>query len=182
VPPPWSPEETADAAYATRAGLDELSTYFFKRPRSLSLFGRRRGAVHRCLLFRREYAGPSERRSRARAWHSDDADGALFLGACTVRATCREFLPRLSLTIYAHQLLPAEDPRTPVMVAPTNAAFRACGSLAEAMGYDYRQRLAVSPVSVDDVWDLVMWSVTLTAAQLVPGLALPPEARDLRQC
>jgi hypothetical protein len=54
-----------------------------------------------------------------------------------------------------------------------------CGSLTAAMGYDYRDRLTTGYPTIDQIWDLVMWSITFTDAQLVPGLTLPQEARDL---
>ena len=47
------------------------------------------------------------------------------------------------------------------------------------MGYDYRRKLAAANVSTDDLGDLVLWSVSFTDAQLVAGLELPAEARDL---
>ena len=47
------------------------------------------------------------------------------------------------------------------------------------MDSDYHQTLAVENVSTDDVWDLVMWSIMFTDAQLVPDLELSAEARDL---
>lgn len=94
-------------------------------------------------------------------------------------ATCRDFSPLLTRTIYAHELLNAEDFRTAAMVALTNEAYHVCGSVAKAMGYDYRQRLASKNLSTSKAWDLVMWSIAFTNAQLVPGLELPTEAREL---
>ena len=104
---------------------------------------------------------------------------APYLGRGSALATCREFSPLLDVTIYAHTLLQAEDAQMLMIVALTNTAYHACGSVAAAMGYDYRQRLAAKNVSTNDVFDLVMWSITFTDAQLVPGLELPAEARDL---
>lgn len=85
----------------------------------------------------------------------------------------------MTFTIYSRALLPANDARIGHLVALTNAAYHACGSLSAVMGYDYDRKLAGRELSTDDVWDLVMWSITLTDAQLVPGLELPDEARDL---
>jgi hypothetical protein len=104
---------------------------------------------------------------------------APYLARASVTATCREFSPLLALTIYARALLPSDDTRTSMMVALTNAAYRTCGSLTAAMGNDYRQRLAADHPSIDDIWDLVMWSITFTDAQLIPGLNMPAEAREL---
>ena len=67
----------------------------------------------------------------------------------------------------------------PAIVARTNAAYHTCGSLSAAIGYDYQRRLAATNISRNDVWDLVMWSITLTDAQLIPGLELPPQAKEL---
>jgi hypothetical protein len=104
---------------------------------------------------------------------------APYLGRGSDSATCTEYSSLLALTIYAHVLLQAGDARMPMMVALTNAAYHACGSLEAAMGYDYRRRLAAENLSTNDVWDLAMWSINFTDAQLVEGLELPAEARDL---
>jgi hypothetical protein len=76
-------------------------------------------------------------------------------------------------------LLPANDARMPAMVTRTNAAWRACGSLAAAMGYDYRVRPANPTTTINEAWDLMLWAIALIDAQLVPGLELSAEAREL---
>ena len=176
---PWSAAETNDAAYAVKMGLSELSDFFSNRPAAvLSLAD---DAVEPFVDASYAAANMPDLRSAAR----DKARRILapllapYLGRSTESATCSEFSSLLSLTIYSHALLAADDTRTPLLVGLTNAAFHACGSLPAAMGYDYHLKLAASHLSTDEVWDLVMWSITLTDAQLVPGLALPSEARDL---
>lgn len=176
---PWSSAETSDAAHAVKMGLDELSDFFANRPAAvLSLAD---DAVEPFIDASYAAANMPDLRIAAR----DQACRMLtpllapYLGRSTELATCGEFSSLLSLTIYSHALLTADDTRTRLFVGLTNAAFLACGSLPAAMGYDYHRKLAASHLSTDEVWDLVMWSITLTDAQLVPGLELPGEARDL---
>lgn len=176
---PWSAQETNDAAYAVRMGLDELSDFFSSRPAAvLSLAD---DAVEPFVDASYAAANMPALQIAAR----DQARTILipllapYLGPATESATCDEFSSLLSLTIYSHALLPGNDGRTRLMVGLTNAAFHACGSLRAAMGYDFHQKLAAENLSTDAVWDLVMWSITLTDAQLVPGLELPREAREL---
>ena len=176
---PWSAGETKDAAYAVRRGLDELNDFFSSRPAAvLSLAA---DAVE--PLVDASYAAGNMPALRIAARR--DARTILapllsrYLGRPTGSASCNEFSSLLALTIYSHALLPAKDKRTAVMVALTNTAFHACRSLPAAMGYDYQQKLAAENLSTNAVWDLVMWSITLTDAQLVPGLQLPSDARDL---
>jgi hypothetical protein len=96
-------------------------------------------------------------------------------------ARCGEFELLLHLTIQAHALLPMENWRTPAMVALTNAAYGACGLVAQAMGRDYRTILADGSASIDALWDLVMASITFTDAQLIPSLDLPGGRRPWRR-
>ncbi len=104
---------------------------------------------------------------------------ASHLGRSIDSATCSDFSSLVDLAIYSHALFPGYDARIRQIVALSNAAYHACGSLQAAIGYDYHQKLADEHVSTEDVWDLMMWSITFTEAQLVPGLEVPAEARDL---
>ncbi len=176
---PWLDSEAQDAVYAVERGLDELSDYFLNRPAAVAALGG--DAVESFIDAAYAAANMPSLQIAAR----DQARGVLtqlmapYLGRGSNAASCDEFSSLLKLTTYAHALLQAEDPRMPVMVTLTNAAYHACGSLEAAMGYDYHRRLTAENVSTDDVWDLVMWSIRFTDAQLVPGLELHAEARDL---
>jgi hypothetical protein len=176
---PWSISESQDAEYAVRAGFDELQQFFSNRPEAVSALGS--DAVEAVIDASYAASNMPTLQSAARDLARRNLMQLLapYLARGTVTASCREFSPLLALTIHARALLPEDDARTSTMVTLTNAAYRACGSLAAAIGYDYRQRLAADNPSRDDIWDLVMWSITFTDAQLVPGLDLPAEARDL---
>jgi len=105
---------------------------------------------------------------------------------------CRQYAQLLPLTIYAlakssHLRVMAasieggvgrNDSRMGALVALTNSAYRACGSLEAAMNYDYKKILESKQISIDDAFDLVIWSLLFVEAQLVPGLELPAAARD----
>ena len=176
---PWSAGEAKDAEFAVMRGLDELTDFFPSRPAAVAALGD--DAIESFI----DSAYAASNMPTLRLAARDQARRVLaqlmapYLGRGSDSATCTEYSPLLSLTIYAQALLQADDVRMPAMVALTNAAYRACGSLAAAMGYDYRRTLAPDNVSTDEVWDLVMWSIAFTDAQLVPGLGLPAEARDL---
>ena len=176
---PWSAGEAKDAEFAVMRGLDELSDFFSSRPAAAAALGD--DAVE--AFIDGAYAASNmpalQLAARDRARRVLMQLMAPYLDRGSGPATCAEYSPLLSLTIYAQALLQADDIRMPAMVALTNAAYRACGSVAAAMGYDYRRTLAAENVSADEVWDLVMWSIAFTDAQLVPGLDLPAEARDL---
>jgi hypothetical protein len=174
---PWSDEEAKDAANAVKRGLDELSEFFSSRPSTVLALGD--DAVE--PFVDASYSASNMPRLQIAA--RNEARRVLtplltpYLGRSS--ATCDEFSTLITFTIYSHALLPANDKRIALMVALTNAAYHACGSLPAAMGYDYGRKLAGGQLSTDDVWDLVMWSITFTDAQLVPGLELPAEARDV---
>lgn len=176
---PWSAGEAEDARYAVRTGLGELSDFFSRRP--AAVFALKGDAVEPFLDASYAAANMPALQIAAR----DQGRRVLllllapYLRRATDAATCREFSRLLDLTIYSHALLPAGDSRLLLMVALTNRAYHSCSSLPAAMGYDYRRKLAAANVSTDDVGDLVLWSVSFTDAQLVAGLELPAEARDL---
>jgi hypothetical protein len=175
----WSADEAKDAEYAVQRGLDELTDYFSHRPSTVMHLGE--DAVEPFLDATYSAANMLTLQVAARD------EGRRVLTALlepSVRrqpesATCQEYSRLVTFTIYSHALLPASDVRIPHMVALTNAAYHACGSLSVAMGYDYRQKLAAQELSTDDVWDLLMWSITLTDALVVPDLDLPDGSRDL---
>jgi len=176
---PWSAGEAKDAEFAVTRGLDELSGFFSSRPAEVAALGD--DAVE--AFIDGAYAASNMPALRLAA--RDQARRVLsqlmapYLGRGSDSATCAEYPPLLALAIFSHALFRADDTRTPAMVALTNAAYRACGSIEAAMGYDYRRTLAAENVSTEEVWDLVMWSIAFNDAELVPGLELPAGARDL---
>jgi hypothetical protein len=48
----------------------------------------------------------------------------------------------------------------------------------EAVDTEYQQILSAERAPADDVFDLVIWSIWFTEAELIPGLELPSEARE----
>lgn len=176
---PWSAEEAIDAGRAVRTGLNELTDFFSSHPTSIRSLADDAVEPFLDASYSAENMPALQKSARAEASSVLSVLLAPYLNRRPDAARCDEFSSLLDLTIYSHALLAQRDKRVEFMVDLTNAAFRACGSLAAAMGYDYHKRLAAEQVSSDDVWDLVMWSVTFTDAQLVPGLELAGEARDL---
>ena len=176
---PWSNGEAKDAAHAVEAGLGEITDFFASKP--ASVLALRDNAVEPLIDI--SYSAGNMPRLQTRARDSASAVLSQLLTPYLARdansASCREFPALIDLAIYSHELLPRADRRISRMVALTNAGYRACGSLPAAIGYDYPRTLAEPNVSRNDIWNLVMWSITLTDAQLVPGLELSPEAGDL---
>ncbi len=184
---PWSPEESADAANAVRTGLRELTDYFAGNPAAIRELGD--DAIEPFLDASFGTSSIPGLKVTARE-HARRVLAPLLAARLTHGSSppsCKEFWPLLTLTIYANSLLPSHGADTTKMIGLANGAFHQCGSLQAAIGYDYRQKLPggnlshdlFNHFSNDDAWDLVMWSITLTDAQLVPNLELPAEARDL---
>jgi hypothetical protein len=176
---PWSDGEAKDAARAVQVGLSELTDFFARKPAAVMAL--RDNAVEPLIDVSYSAANMPRLQTRAR----DSARAVLvqlltpYLTHETHSANCKEFPGLIDLAIYSHALLPKADLRISQMVALTNAAYHACDSLPAAVGYDYRRTLAEPNVSRGDIWNLVMWSITWTDAQVVPGLEVPPEASDL---
>ena len=176
---PWSNGESEDAASAVEAGLGELADFFARKP--AAALALRDNAVEPLIDISYSAANMPRLRARARTSARTVLVQLLtpYLSRDPSSASCKEFPALIDLAIYSHALLPKADRRISLMVTLTNAAYRACGSLPAAIGYDYRRTLAEVNVPRDDIWNLVMWSITLTDAQVVPGLEVSPEAGDL---
>jgi len=176
---PWSIGESQDAESAVTTGFHELQQFFSNRPSAVSFLGS--DAVEAAIDASYAASNMPALQFAARDLARRNLLQLLapYLARRSVTATCREFSLLLALTIHAHALLPVYDARTSTMVTLTNAAYKTCGSLVAAIGYDYRQKLGVGSPTIDDIWNLVMWSITFTDAQLVPDLNLPTEAYDL---
>lgn len=175
---PWSAEEQNDAVRAAAKGMDELSDFYSHHPAAAAMLGE--NAVE-SLLDASYGATDAPERQKART----GARGVLvqliapYLDRSTGETSCRQFSNLMMFTIYAHALLQSDDPRIARLAAQTNAAYAACGSFDAAIRSNYRRTLANPGASIDDVWDLVIWSIVFTDAQTVPGLVVPAEARAL---
>ena len=169
----WSDKEARDATAAVRKGFNELDGYFTKHPEAILVL--RLNAVE--SLIDVSYAGSNmpDLRDQART----RARGVLTILTAPVlerdpaSQTCENLWYLLSLTALAHNLYPAGSAEIKSLINLTNAAFHACGSLDAVTGYDNRDMLTHDQMSVDDAWELVMWSIQLTEAQSIPGLDPP---------
>jgi hypothetical protein len=175
----WSPAESEDAERAVQRGLDELTGFFAVRPEAAARLGS--DAIESLINPAYSAGNMPELRAKALAAASQNLDSivAPYLSRDPATTRCNEARGFLQYAIYAHELEPAPGSRTSKLAALADSSFRDCGSLAGAMGYDYHQKLASASISIDEVWDMVMWSISLTDAQLVPGLNLPPGAAAL---
>jgi hypothetical protein len=175
---PWSASEAKDAVYAIKTGLDEMIDLYSQRPAAVAALWE--DAVG--SLIEVTYAGANMPAIEVAARNAAHRNLTMLIEPYLQRdlksASCDEYELLLPLAIYARNFYQAEDARIGAMVALTNSAYRACGSLEEAMDYDYQRMLAAKNTPTDDVFDLVIWSLLFIEAQLVPGLELPDEARN----
>ena len=176
---PWSARESKDAAFASRRGVAELNAFFAARKNVVAeLEG---DAVE--PLIDSAYSASNMPDLRSVALAGARRNLAQLLTPVLKRQpdtfACADYANTLSYAIYAHTLYPRGDTRIAGLSARANAAFRACGSLAEAVGQDYTATFAAKEPSNDQLYDLVMWAIEFTNGQLVPGIELPAEARAL---
>jgi hypothetical protein len=174
---PWSPSEAEEATFAIRSGVDEMLDLFSERPGAAEELWEDSVAA----LIEVTYSGANSPELDIKA--SDGARHNLstliqpYLKRAPKSAQCDEYQLMLPLAIYAHTRLEENDARTAKMLQLTNSAYLDCGSLQDAMGIDYQRMIESEKVSVEDAFDLVIWSLLLIEGQLVPGLALPAEAQ-----
>lgn len=175
---PWSADEAKDAVYAIKTGLDEMIDLYSRRPTAVEDLWE--DAVASTIEV--TYAGANMPAIEVAARNTAHRNLTMliepYLRRGSKSASCDEYELLLPLTIYARNLYQAKDARIGTMVALTNSAYRACGSLDEAIDYDYQWMFETGDVPTDDVFDLVIWSLLFIEAELVPGLELPAEARD----
>ncbi|GAA1499079.1 hypothetical protein [Paeniglutamicibacter kerguelensis] len=101
-----------------------------------------------------------------------------YLKRSTKSAVCYEYELLLPLAVYAHTRLQEDDARIDKMAQLTNAAYKDCGTLTDAMGIEYKEKFRIGKANLDDAFDMVIWSRLFIEGQLVPDLEMPGESRD----
>lgn len=176
---PWSPPEEREAKRALASAANEMIGYFERKP----------AAVERLwddsieALIQLTYASANPPQLDARLREAARRNLTILLKPYLARdpeaARCDEAKSFLPLAIFAHRLYPPGDPRTHSVTRRTNAAFRDCDALADATGFELSEVLAEPAVRLDnaeDFFDVYLWSLWLTEAELFPDIELPPEA------
>jgi hypothetical protein len=178
---PWSAREAEDVQYAIKTGVDEMLDHFAKRPNAVTELWDDAVEALIDLTYSGGTGSPAvDAAARDGAHRNLGILIAPYLDRDPKSARCDEFEKLLPLAVYAHRFYSADDTRTAKIVALANSAYRKCGSLAKAIkDYDYPGMLANKTLPTEDVFNLVIWSIQLIEAELVPGLELSREAREL---
>jgi hypothetical protein len=176
---PWSAGEAKDAIRAAERGVDELSRFYSHQPAAVAALGDHAVEAPIDVSYAASHVPAFREKARRKARQVLMQLIPPYLDRAEERASCREFSKLLRLTIHPHALFQPGDPHIARMTAQTNAAYAACGSFDAAIGGKYRRTLHDPGAPIDDVWNLVIWSIRFTDAQTVPALVAPPEAREL---
>ena len=184
---PWSALEAKDAVFAKRTGVDEMISYFKRKPSAVSfLWDDSIGA-----LMDVTYASANKSELDAKIINAARDNLTTLLTSYLKRnqepAECDEFEELLPLALFANRLYPPEDKLKKVAVERVNAAYRDCGSLAAATE-NVLQKVRTDNQEhweyidhLEDLFDLYVWTLWLTEAELYPGIELPDEARAFGQ-
>jgi hypothetical protein len=180
-PAPWSAAEEKDAAYSVERGLDEMIGYFKRKPSAIvSLWG---DSIESLVQVTYASANPPALDAKARRAARSNLTHLLALSfrrqPDPKRVTCDDLRRLLPLAIFAHELLPASDPRIADITLRTNTAYRDCGSLKQAMEYDPAEVLANGRVSPERFFEVYIWALWFLEAEAHPAIELSPEARAL---
>jgi hypothetical protein len=180
-PAPWSQSEEKDAAYSVERGLDEMIDHFKRKPAAIeSLWG---DSIEPLMQVTYASANPPALDAKARETARSNLTHLIDLTVKRMpdpkQAPCDDRDRLLPLAIFAHELYPADDPRTAQIVQRTNAASRACGSLEAAMGYDPRKILADKQASPERLLNVYIWALWFLEAEAHPAIELSAEARAL---
>jgi hypothetical protein len=177
-PAPWSQSEASDAEHAIESALDEMIGYFKRKPSAVQNIWD--DSVEALIQVTYSSANKPEFDAKVR----DAARGNLtalitpYLTLDPETAKCDEFERLLPLAIFAHRLYPAQDTRTEAITKRSNAAYRDCGSLEAATGYDLQEVLGDKQAQPKDLLELYIWCLWFIEAELYPDIELPVETRD----
>ena len=180
---PWSAREAKDRVYAKKKGVDEMIDYFKRKPLAVrklwddsieSLIDATYGSANKPEL---------DARIIDAARHNLTALLAPYRKRDPKSAECDEFEDLLPLTLFAERLYPPEDELKKVATQRVNAAYRRCGSL-EAATEDVLEKVRTDNQEprmyidhLEDLFDLYVWTLWLTEAELYPDIELPNETR-----
>lgn len=177
-PAPWSESEAKDAEYAIKSGLDEMIGYFKRKPSAVESLGD--DSIEALIQVTYSSANKPEFDAKVRDAARNNLTVLItpYLTVDPESAKCDEFESLLPLAIFAHRLYPAKDTRTDAVTKRTNAAYRACGSLEAATGYDLQEVLADRQAHPKDLFELYIWCLWFIEAELYRDIELPAEARE----
>lgn len=176
---PWTSNEAADASYAVATGVNEIINLYAQDHTAVEDLWE--DAVAALIEVTYADANPPSVSLTATNAARRSLDQLIrpYLARDPQEADCAEYDALLPLAIYAHNHFGPRDIRAQTTLALTNASFNGCGSLVKAMGLDYSKILASGKASVDEAFDLVIWSLLFIEGQLVPGLTLPADAKEM---
>ena len=176
---PWSKREARQAQRAVELGVDEMIAHFRRRPAAVDDLWD--DSVEALIQVTYASANPPALDAKARAAASGNLTRLIGLSLTRTpdpgRLTCSDFEDLLPLAVFAHELYPANDPRTEQITGHANAAYRACDSLEDAIGHDYRLILALEQAPTEPLFDLHVWALWFMAAEAHPAIELPEETR-----
>ena len=176
---PWSDSEKADVAYALRKGLDELTTYYAQHPSAIFQLGDDAAASFFEIGYGQKELPEIKAIAQRRGERVLNQLIEPFLRKQLTAMVCSDYESLLPLALYARRYFTLSNKRTVQIIDRTNAAFRACGSLPSAVGFDYRQRFKTNDLTTEDVFKLVIWAIWFSEVPLITSLDLPDEARHL---
>jgi hypothetical protein len=175
----WSGSESAEAAFSVRRGIEEMVDLYEQNPKAAEDLWE--DSVASLIEVTYASANTAQVDEMARDGARENLTGLVqpFLTRDPGTAQCSDYGSVLPLVLHAHNQYESNDARVGHMVDLANAALAQCNSLSTAMELDYEPMLASGEASLGDAFDLVIWTLLLIEAQVVPGLDVPPEARDL---
>ncbi|NMR31864.1 hypothetical protein [Crystallibacter degradans] len=176
---PWTEREAADATYAITTGLNEMVNLYKERPAAVEDLWE--DSVASLIEVTYSNASPASISATATDAARRNLDQLIrpYLERDPAKAACNEYDELLPLAAYAYKQFDAKDPRAAATLSLTNASFADCGSLTKAIGMDYPRLLSSNKVTLEEAFDLVIWSLLFIEGQVVPGLDLPAEAKAM---
>lgn len=174
---PWSDQEAKDSRYAIKTGLREMTDLFARHPEAVpELWEDAVGAMIE-VTYSSANKPAIDTAARDTARRNLSMLVEPYLQRTEESAQCSDFEDLLPLAIYAHKFYPSGSTRTAKVTALTNSAYRDCGSLETAIGFDYEEKLTDDDISTEELFDLVIWSLLFIEAELYPDIELPAESR-----
>jgi hypothetical protein len=176
---PWTESEAKDAEYAIKTGVNEMITYFDRKPSAILSLGD--DSIEALIQVTYSSVNPPKLDAKVRDASRKNLkvliSNHLKRRPSSKSVSCDDFEQLLPLSIFAHRLYSADNSRTQEITRRVNAAYLECDSLEDATGHDYRKLLKKDHASPARLLELYIWASWFIEAELFPDIVLPEESR-----
>jgi len=177
-PAPWSRDEAKIATTAVDRALREITDYIERKPGAVEQLWD--DSVEAVINITHAAADRPELVSKATKAGQKYLDELITISQrrSPSETSCPDFESLLPLSLLAHRLFQANDPRTIAITQRANSAIEACDDWHEIFGLDDYQFPPSGATELESLYDLIIWSLWLIETEVYPAIEIPAEATE----